>query len=340
MPISYLGSQGTVTTTAGAQSIDASLPSGIQAGDFLVAVVGSTGQQLAAGGADPGISTPAGWTFFAGGFDAPTVSTSYGFRLNVYYHKVTGSEGTTVTFTSAAAGNIGVSINAYRGADTLNGYAVTLNPGSGTTTTYPTNSVSIGDGVRLMSAYGDRTGNTQAFSGGTSYVRSRVDSLNTTFEFGDSNGAVGAGSYKKTLQYTNSTGVGVFILFGMSAAVDTPNNPTVPPDLNYQVAVPCYAVNMRSSASGMGGAVSFTVEYVSGATLDYEQVAPGYFVFVADDTTDAQYNLVMNETGNPASPVKQLINLAAVNPNATSTPAPTTGTSLQETVVLTNGNWA
>lgn len=342
MPITYLGSQNTVTNADGVQSIDAALPSGTQTGDMLIAVVGAMGPQLAAGGADPGLSTPAGWTLFAGGFDAPSVSTSYGFRLNVYYHKIVGGEAATVNFTSAAAGKIGVGISAYRGADTLNGYAVTNNPGDGTTSSYATNNVTIGDGVRLMSAYGDRTGNTQAFSGGTSYVRNRVESSNVTFELGDSNGPPGAGSYKKTLQFTNPTGVGVFILFGMSAAADTPNNPVVPPSLVYTVKSPVYEVDATKSASGMGGAISFTVEYVSGATLNYEQVTPGYFNFQADDTDDSAYNIVMNETGNPQSPVKQKINLAAINPNpvVTNPGGGATGTSINETVVRQNGNWA
>jgi hypothetical protein len=340
MPITYVGSQTAVTTSDTAQSVSVNMPAGVQAGDMLLAVVGVTGEQLSSGGSDPGVATPSGWTFFAGGFDAPTVSTSYGFRLNVYYRKATGSE-TSVTFTSASpGGKVGVSVNLYRGADTLNGYAVTLNPGSGTSSSYVTNAVNIGDGVRLMSAYGDRTGSSEAFSGGASYVRSRVESTNTTFEIGDSNGAVGAGSYKRTLAYTNPTGVGVFILFGMSATVDTPANPTVPPTLNYTVQSPVYAVDATQSSSGMGGAVSYTVEYVSGATLSYVQVKPGYFAFVADDTTDAQYNIVLNEAGNPASPIRQRVTLAAIDPNGTAAPpSSTVVTSINETVVLSNGAW-
>lgn len=343
MPIAYIGSQNTATTALGVTSLDAALPNSVQAGDVMIAVVGVMGQQLANGGGDPGLSTPDGWTLIAGGFDAPTVSTSYGFRLNVYWRKYTGTEGPTATWTSSTpGGHLGVGISVYRGADTINGFAVTLNPGTGTTTSYAMNSVTIGDNVRLMSVYGDRTGSTQAFSGGTSYVRNRVETTDVTFELGDSNGAVGAGSYKKTLAYTNATGVGVSILFGLSAASETTTNPTIPPTLTYTSIAPTQAVDARKSASGAGGALSYTVEYVSGAVLTYEQVAPGYFVFQVDDVTDAQYNIVLSETGYPTA-IKQVVTIAAIDPDGTAgggAVTPTTGTSLNETVVRQNGQWS
>lgn len=127
----------------------------------------------------------------------------------------------------------------------------------------------------------------------------------------------------------NSSTDTVSIVVGSAAA----NTPLV---LSLNYAGPAYVVDARGSTGNTSsGPLQYEADYLSGAHLTQYQVVPGFFVFIADDTDDGEYNIVVSTLDGTSSQA-QHITLPAVNPTATTAPGQT---SVNETVRLVSGSW-
>lgn len=219
MSISFISARTSQTTANGATTLAVAMPSGVQAGDQLLAVVAV----VTGANTDAPISTiPSGWSRIGGKYDA---GPAQGIRVDLFQRTATGSDAATYTWGAAAAsGRTKASILAYRGANPiLSAELVTasLGGGSGTAVTArPTGSLALSGSQtnrRLIAVFADRVVG-QTWSAVPDVTRVLDTSGNADYVIADTNGSVAAGaSYSKTATTTTSTNTGVQLLVAMQA---------------------------------------------------------------------------------------------------------------------------
>lgn len=129
---------GAYTSSTGGASVTLPYPSGVVAGDMLLAVL-ATQTGAATGG---GITTPSGWTFVGSG---PNCHDTAGGNWNqVYLYSKVFASGTSQVFAPLSTANLDGIVRAYRGltgTPTINAFAssrATTNSGATTTNVMPT----------------------------------------------------------------------------------------------------------------------------------------------------------------------------------------------------------
>lgn len=228
MSISFISAKTSNTVSNGTTTLAASMPSGVQAGDQLLAVVAVvTGANTDA----PFSTVPSGWSRIGGQYDA---GPAQGIRVDLFQRTATGSEAASYTWGAPAVyGHITASILAYRGANPiLTAELVTAHLGGGTgagSTVRSTGTLNLSGSQtsrRLISVFADRVGSTQTWPAVPDTTRVLNTAGNASYVIADTNGGVAAGaSYSKSATAGTSTNTGVQLLVALQATQNTP--PTV-----------------------------------------------------------------------------------------------------------------
>ncbi len=140
MAIVQVGGTTWTERSSGSTSLTINKPTSMSVGDVMIAMITCDGTSP---------SAPSGWTEFGGGLHG---SASWNNRL--YYRVVTGSEGSSFTWTTGSSGPAAGLINAWTGVNTsggpIDGFVETEGTTSSEANTGPTATISVTGGHRMM----------------------------------------------------------------------------------------------------------------------------------------------------------------------------------------------
>jgi PKD repeat protein len=193
--ISEVGSTATGNSAA-VTSVPIQVPSGVQAGDFLIAQITADN--------NPTATAPSGWTQVTS-----PVSAGTGARVFAFYHRVAAGETTTPTFTLSSAQKYNAVMSAFRGVDATTPFdtaaTTKVNTNTGVATLALPSVTTVTPGALLVGGVGANSGGASVTppSGWTESEEATVIQLSeTAFQARPTAGATG------TQTWTFSKGVG------------------------------------------------------------------------------------------------------------------------------------
>lgn len=327
MAISIRSTATSRTLSNATLTLNATKPSGVVAGDVLIAfvVVGDTG------GVEPVFTAPAGWTLIQDQADHANGPANY-IKLAAYWRLAGGSEPSTYTFTTSTAtqSRFAVVINAYIGVDTTTPVAPTevgsfANVTNQSTNERPTGSITTSTSRWIVTGVADRNNSTFTTPGSLT-ERALTNGQTPGAVVLDSNGYVSAGPVSYMLESSTISSTFVGIIFSLVDGNATP--PVIAID-----RPAANLVDLRGSTVGDASELTYSDPvHVSGPVLVWSELAEGIFLFEqSTGTTPSVYNFTVSqddaqtadddETIAPAA--QQVVNISAPRRPAGSGPGTT-----------------